>query len=87
MKAIHQLSREYGFTVVEDASHCIGAEYDKTKRLDRVLFQTWRFFSFHPVKIITTGEGGMVLTNRKDLYDKLIRLRNPRDYERSFFFL
>lgn len=75
MKRIRELSAEYGFTVLEDASHGVGADYLKTK-VGSCTFSDMAVFSFHPVKIITTGEGGMVLTNDKDLYERLILLRS-----------
>lgn len=75
MTRINELSKEYGFAVIEDASHAIGGRY-KEHIIGSCAFSEMTVFSFHPVKIITTGEGGMVLTNRKDLYDKLIRLRS-----------
>lgn len=75
MKRIRELSAEYGFTVLEDASHGVGADYLKTK-VGSCAFSDMTVFSFHPVKIITTGEGGMVLTNDKDLYERLILLRS-----------
>jgi dTDP-4-amino-4,6-dideoxygalactose transaminase len=59
---------------MEDASHAIGGSYKK-EPIGSCQFSDLAIFSFHPVKIITTGEGGMILTNRKDLYEKLIRLR------------
>jgi dTDP-4-amino-4,6-dideoxygalactose transaminase len=65
---------QYGFTVIEDASHAIGGRY-QGKPIGACSFSDMTVFSFHPVKIITTGEGGMILTNRLDLYEKLIRLR------------
>lgn len=74
MERIHSLSVKYGFTVIEDASHALGATYKDT-RVGSCAFSDMTVFSFHPVKIITAGEGGMVLTNRKDLYDKLSILR------------
>lgn len=74
MAAIHALSQRYGFTVIEDAAHGIGGTY-KGHPLGSCQFSDMTVFSFHPVKIITTGEGGMVLTNRDDLYEKLVRLR------------
>ena len=74
MDRISVLSRQYGFTVLEDASHAIGAKY-QGKPVGCCNYSDMVVFSFHPVKIITTGEGGMVLTNREDLYEKLIRLR------------
>lgn len=75
MQAIHKLSQEYGFTVLEDASHAIGADYLDTK-VGSCAYSDMAVFSFHPVKIITTGEGGMVLTNNEDLYKKLCLYRS-----------
>ena len=75
MKRIRELSAEYGFTVLEDASHGVGADYLKTK-VGSCTFSDMAVFSFHPVKIITTGEGGMVLTNDKTLYERLILYRS-----------
>ena len=75
MKRIHELSVEYGFTVLEDASHAIGADYLDTK-VGSCAYSDMAVFSFHPVKIITTGEGGMVLTNNEDLYKKLCLYRS-----------
>lgn len=75
MKRIWQLAKEYGFTVLEDASHAVGADYLGNK-VGSCQFSDMAVFSFHPVKIITTGEGGMVLTNNKDLYDKLCLYRS-----------
>ena len=60
--------------MLEDASHAIGAKYQGNP-VGSCQFSDMTVFSFHPVKIITTGEGGMVLTNRADLYEKLTRLR------------
>lgn len=71
---IAEFAEHYGFQVIEDASHAIGANY-RGKPVGSCAFSDMAVFSFHPVKIITTGEGGMVLTNREDLYEKLIRLR------------
>ena len=75
MKRIYELSVEYGFTVLEDASHAIGADYLDTK-VGSCAYSDMAVFSFHPVKIITTGEGGMVLTNNDDLYQKLCLYRS-----------
>lgn len=74
MERIDQLSESYGFQVIEDAAHGIGGRY-QGQPIGSCKFSDMAVFSFHPVKIITTGEGGMVLTNRQDLYEKLIRLR------------
>ena len=75
MRAIAGLSERYGFTLIEDASHAVGASY-----LGRPVgcgdFAAMTIFSFHPVKIITSAEGGMVLTNRPELAERLRRLRS-----------
>ncbi|MEG6616511.1 UDP-4-amino-4,6-dideoxy-N-acetyl-beta-L-altrosamine transaminase [Peptococcaceae bacterium 1198_IL3148] len=83
MERIAELSKHYGFIVLEDASHAIGGSY-KNRKIGSCYFSDMTVFSFHPVKIITTGEGGMVLTNQEELYNKLIRLRThgiTRDYD------
>lgn len=75
MEAIRQLSERYGFAVLEDASHAIGGQY-REQAVGSCRFSDATVFSFHPVKIITSAEGGMVLTNRDDLYQALLRLRS-----------
>lgn len=70
MEKIYALSRRFNFTVIEDASHAVGADY-KNSKVGSCKFSDMAVFSFHPVKIITTGEGGMILTNNKNLYEKL----------------
>ncbi|MBI5141427.1 MAG: UDP-4-amino-4,6-dideoxy-N-acetyl-beta-L-altrosamine transaminase [Nitrospirae bacterium] len=75
MSAIGDFAKQYGITVIEDASHAIGGRY-KGHKIGSCVFSDMTVFSFHPVKIITTGEGGMVLTNRRDLYEQLIKLRS-----------
>lgn len=75
MAAIADLAKRYGFRIIEDASHAIGARY-KGESIGSCRYSDMTVFSFHPVKIITTGEGGMVLTNNSELHDKLARLRS-----------
>lgn len=70
---INSIAKENGIVVIEDASHAIGSEY-KGKKIGGLSDMT--VFSFHPVKTITTGEGGMVLTNNKEYYEKLLMFRN-----------
>ena len=70
MERIHELSKRYGFSVMEDASHAVGADY-KGGKVGSCRYSDLTVFSFHPVKIITTGEGGMLLTNNVELYEKL----------------
>ena len=74
MKAIYDLSKLYGFKIIEDASHAIGASYNKVK-VGSCAYSDITIFSFHPVKIITTAEGGMALTNNKDIANRMFRLR------------
>jgi dTDP-4-amino-4,6-dideoxygalactose transaminase len=75
MAGIHALRQRYGFKVIEDASHAMGGRY-KGELIGKSLYSDISVFSFHPVKIITTGEGGMVLTNSRELYEKMARLRS-----------
>src|SRR3990167_7535458 len=74
MEKIKSLSKRYGFKVIEDASHAIGGLY-KDSKIGSCEYSDITVFSFHPVKIITTGEGGMLLTNNKKLHETLRRLR------------
>ena len=75
MAAIHALGGKYGFKIIEDASHAIGGQY-KGKPIGNGLYSDITVFSFHPVKIITTGEGGMALTNNAELATRLDLLRS-----------
>jgi UDP-4-amino-4,6-dideoxy-N-acetyl-beta-L-altrosamine transaminase len=75
MATIKALAKEYNFYIIEDASHAIGATYLNTKIGDSA-FSDITIFSFHPVKLITTGEGGMALTNNTNLANKLRLLRS-----------
>lgn len=75
MRSIHALSDEYGFRVIEDASHAIGAIYDGA-RVGDCRYSDACVFSFHPVKIITTGEGGAVTTRDPALANRLGMLRS-----------
>ena len=75
MKSIYDLSKQYKFKIIEDASHAIGAEY-KNKKVGSCEYSDISVFSFHPVKIITTGEGGLACTNNKNIAKKLNILRS-----------
>ena len=75
MESVAALCRKHGVRIMEDASHAVGAEY-RGSRIGSCAHADLAVFSFHPVKIMTTGEGGMLLTNDDDLRDRLIRLRN-----------
>ncbi len=75
MKAIKALIEPYDIKLIEDASHAIGGKYLATN-IGSCAYSDMTIFSFHPVKIITTGEGGMLLTNSEALKNKLQRLRS-----------
>lgn len=75
MKAIAALANRYGFHVIEDASHAIGGHYDRSPVGD-CRYSDICVFSFHPVKIVTTGEGGAALTNDFVLAERLRLLRS-----------
>lgn len=75
MQAIHKLALRYGFKVIEDASHAIGGKY-QGEFIGNGRYSDITVFSFHPVKIITTAEGGMALTNDIELANKMALLRS-----------
>jgi len=85
MQDLHELSKEYNFKIIEDASHAIGGDY-KNNKIGSCQYSDISVFSFHPVKIITSGEGGMLLTNRKKIYESALKLRshgitkNPEEF-------
>lgn len=75
MKEIHELSQQFGFKIIEDASHAIGGKY-KEEQIGNCKYCDISIFSFHPVKIITTGEGGVATTNNLNLENSMRRLRS-----------
>ncbi|MFM1714276.1 UDP-4-amino-4,6-dideoxy-N-acetyl-beta-L-altrosamine transaminase [Aeromonas salmonicida] len=75
MKEIHRLGREYGFRIIEDACHALGARYHG-EPTGNGRYSDITVFSFHPVKIITTGEGGMAMTNDPALAKTMRMLRS-----------
>jgi UDP-4-amino-4,6-dideoxy-N-acetyl-beta-L-altrosamine transaminase len=75
MAAIHALGQKFGFKIIEDASHAIGGQY-KGEPIGNGRYSDITVFSFHPVKIITTAEGGMALTNNAELATRLGLLRS-----------
>lgn len=70
---VHRIARKYNLIVIEDAAHALGAKY-RGQRIGGL--SDMAIFSFHPVKHITTGEGGIVTTNNREFYEKLILFRN-----------
>lgn len=75
LEEIHKIAKKSNLQVIEDASHALGAKY-KGSKIGSCTYSDMTVFSFHPVKMITTGEGGAILTNKKDIYEKLLLLRN-----------
>jgi len=75
MQSIYELGQQYGFKIIEDASHAIGGTY-QNEPVGNCKYSDITVFSFHPVKIITTGEGGMALTNDPEIYEHMARLRS-----------
>lgn len=73
MDAIHSIAREHGLIVIEDGAHALGSVY-KGKKVGSLSDMTT--FSFHPVKPITTGEGGMIVTDNEELYKKMVLFRS-----------
>ena len=75
LKEVKKLSLKYKFKIIEDASHAVGSVYEGSK-IGNCKYSDICVFSFHPVKIITTGEGGSVLTNSKKIFDKAFLFRS-----------
>lgn len=75
MQAIYNLAKKYGFKIIEDASHAIGGKYQDAP-IGNSRYSDITIFSFHPVKIVTSAEGGTAVTNRADLAEKMLLLRS-----------
>ncbi|WP_457628037.1 UDP-4-amino-4,6-dideoxy-N-acetyl-beta-L-altrosamine transaminase [Persephonella sp.] len=75
MEKVYSIAKKYGLKVVEDACHAMGAMY-RGEKIGSCRYSDATVFSFHPVKHITTGEGGAVLTNDRQVYEKLLIFRN-----------
>jgi perosamine synthetase len=76
MEKLSKLCATNDIKIIEDAAHALGASYSSGKRVGSCEYSDMTVFSFHPVKSITTGEGGMITTNSYELYKKLLRLRS-----------
>ncbi len=75
MEQVKDIAQKYNLKVVEDACHALGGEY-KNEKIGNLKYSDVAVFSFHPVKHITTGEGGAVVTNDKNIYEKLLMFKN-----------
>ena len=85
LEEISKIAKKHNLVVIEDAAHALGAEY-KGEKIGSCKYSDMAVFSFHPVKSITTGEGGAILTNNQQYYEKLLKLRthgitkNPKQF-------
>ncbi len=84
LKAISDIARKRNMIIIEDAAHALGAEYMGSK-IGSCRYSDMTIFSFHPVKSITTGEGGAILTNNASLHRRLLMLRNHGISKERFF--
>ncbi len=76
MQKLHEICRSEGINIIEDAAHALGSTYATGEKIGSCKFSDLTVFSFHPVKNITTGEGGVITTNNENLYIKLLQLRS-----------
>ncbi len=76
MPRIRAIADEYGSVIIEDACHALGAQYEDGSRVGNCRFSEMTVFSFHPVKGVTAGEGGMITTNDEHLLQRLVKLRS-----------
>jgi len=83
---IYRLKCKYGFKIIEDSCHALGGKY-KNKKIGSCFYSEISTFSFHPVKPITTGEGGMITTNDEKIYKKLLKFRTHGIHKNSQEFI
>ena len=76
MDRIYEIAKDAKLRIIEDAAHALGASYASGEKIGSCKYSDMTVFSFHPVKSITTGEGGVITTNDRSLYLKLLRLRS-----------
>jgi len=76
MESLYELCSSNGINIIEDAAHALGSVYPSGEKIGSCKFSDLTVFSFHPVKNITTGEGGIITTNNKELYETLLKLRS-----------
>lgn len=76
MDAIREVAKDYDAVLIEDAAHALGGTYSCNAKIGSCKYSEMTIFSFHPVKAIAAGEGGMITTNSRSLYERLIKLRS-----------
>lgn len=85
-KDLFKVAKKRNIVVIEDAAHSFGSKYEDGSKIGSCKYSDMTVFSFHPVKTITTGEGGMITTNSKKFYKKLLNLRNHGiEKDKNFF--
>jgi dTDP-4-amino-4,6-dideoxygalactose transaminase len=72
MQHIYEICKDKNIYIVEDAAHALGASYNTGEKIGSCKYSDITVFSFHPVKSITTGEGGIITTNSEEFYNKLL---------------
>ncbi len=87
MKELSQSTKSQGVPVIEDAAHALGSVYECGSKVGSCKYSDLTVFSFHPVKSVTTGEGGVITTNRLDLYQILLQLRSHGINQEKKYFL
>jgi len=87
MQELRELADEYGVKIIEDASHALGASYANDEKVGSGAFAEAATFSLHPVKGVTAGEGGVVTTNDRSIYHRLLKLRSHGITKGNFAFL
>ena len=91
MFELSKICNDNGISIVEDAAHALGSDYPNGEKIGSCKYSDLTVFSFHPVKTVTSGEGGVITTNSKVLYEKLLKLRshgihrNSEDYKDKIF--
>jgi UDP-4-amino-4,6-dideoxy-N-acetyl-beta-L-altrosamine transaminase len=91
MFKLSKICNDNGISIVEDAAHALGSDYPNGEKIGSCKYSDMTVFSFHPVKTITSGEGGVITTNSKVLYEKLLKLRshgihkNSEEYKDKIF--
>ena len=86
MNDFSYLKKKYKFKIIEDACHALGASYNGVKsKVGSCKYSDIAVFSFHPLKSITTGEGGIVTTNNNKIFEKIRELKNHVNIKRRYF--
>ena len=86
MFELSKICNDNDISIVEDAAHALGSSYPSGEKVGSCKYSDLTVFSFHPVKTVTSGEGGVITTNNKVLYEKLLKLRSHGIHRNSEFY-